>query len=355
MVRWVWRLVGATVLIAALCWAQSRPLGAGPVWEDRWDWGPETSPLGLRQLAPWTLAHQAGQSPIAIRSVNLALHVVVGALVYLLLCSVGASEGAAWAGTATFLLNAVATQALAYVVSGRAEMLAAAAVLAACLLWIGRYRTLAIALLIVGLTAKQSAVVGVALLPLVVAARARPGPSWAEAFEAARAGVWPVVRPLVRRPLLAVVTAVGLVLVVGGGAGNRLDPSYEVTWIAWAGTQAAATYRLWTTSLVPIWPLAVDWDYRLPLPALVACGAILAMTAVVGWHCWSSAPLLGLALLWPIIAVGPRLALQTPHSELNEHQWYLPMVGIAFLIAWAWEWLTRDEDWLWRTSEWRTG
>jgi hypothetical protein len=244
--------------------------------------------------------------PLGFHLVNFVLHLIVGGLVATLLWELGLSPGAVGIGAAAFLFHATAIETVAYATQ-RSELIAALGVLAACVLVAGgisAWRLLAACLaVVVGLAGKESAVIGFALIPLV-------------------AGYWRA----------AAGTALLIAGVVAKVAADRLEP----TSLDWILTQLTAAWRL-TLQVIPIGH-TVDFDYDgfgLEAKLLAAC-LVLAGIGLA----WYRAPEWGVASLgvfWIAIAVLPRLCFFTVGSPLNEHQFYLPLVGVAISAAGMWD------------------
>ena len=104
---------------------------AGYVYEDSaWQGRAQSGGDGSRWLVAWTWT--ALTDPRAAHALNLGLHLLAGALLYLLLRRLDASRAIAACGAGLLLVHVEAVEAVAYV-SGRAELIAAVGVLAACL------------------------------------------------------------------------------------------------------------------------------------------------------------------------------------------------------------------------------
>lgn len=268
-------------------------------WMTRWSWY-----LQRNQSAPW------------LRAVNLGLHIGVGALVWLMLRALGSSAGAASVGAALVLVHPLAVESVAYV-TGRAEVLAALGVLAGCLFGMrgGWWWGAALGGLTVGLLAKESAAVGLVLLPLVAGRR-----RWA--------------------------VAGGLGLVAGCVHFMNTGEFSGVSVSAWDWglLQATAAYRLLWLTVWPWWGQSVAFEYRtIPLAVqMVAFGALVVLGSVA-WRARRSAPLFALGLVWILTVMIPRLIVQTPYSPFNEHQWYMALIGFAMCGAWIWDWSVRYE------------
>lgn len=279
---------------------------AGWVYEDRQWRDLAAADSWWRPLSVWTW--QLADTPVMAHALNLALHLVVAVLTGYLAGALGASVVASWAATAWLALHPLAVESVAYA-TGRAELLAAIGVLGACLAairgsWIGVACGLAC-----GLAAKQSAIVGVLLVPLVLR-------SW-------RLGVAAVCL------LGGLAVAVGWSDLVNLGESNAAT----VTAASWALSQATAAFRLVMLTIVPIGQTVdFDVDVLAPWVAWVSVGGLLGVTALAVSQRRS---LVGIGLAWTLIAILPRLIVQTPKSYLNEHQWFTPLIGLVIAGA-AW-------------------
>lgn len=281
-------------------WTQVESLGPGRPHP------PLTWVRGAFRWSWWAQA-QIAPRPLGFHLVNFGLHLLVGLLIAVLLSELGVSTGAVVFGTAAFLLHATAIETVAYAVE-RSELLAAIGVLTAGVLLAGEmsaWRVLgALAALAFGMAGKESAVIGVALVPLV-------------------AGF--------RNAALLVATAVSAGVAwtaTARGSGTSVD---------WALTQLTAAWRL---ALLSVFPMGhtVDFDYeRFTLVAQLVAVACLALAVGLAWRRSEQWGLVSLGVLWMALAVLPRLFFRTEGSPLNEHQFYLPLAGVAMIAAGAWE------------------
>lgn len=301
--------------------------GGQQIFVDRARW---LSALSHRVV--WTLA---GRAPLAHHVVNLALHQVNGLLVF----AIASAFVGAWPALLTaalFLLHPLQTEAVAYVAS-RSELLAATCALLAYWLALKRpfvRRTYAVLTnagvwlcVLLAVSAKESAVV---VVPLIAATAY---------FRGERFSRWRLAALIVPIALIAATVLRRDYLVV-----NDLGP------IDFAATQAAALFRYLALALVPIGQ-SVDHDFDLvpwllryvALYALIAiaCGAFLLGASIVDgdthWRgrLWDDSPRLrvcAFGVAWVLIAFLPRLVMRIP-EVLNEHQTYLPFVGVWLVAA----------------------
>lgn len=312
MTRWLsFAVVAALVVGLGAIYAPHR--SAGFVYEDgRWNdaYGPSTSlpsPVVERPISRWAWWAQAQVAPsaFAFHAVNLGLHALAGILVWMLLARLGASAGATWLGTAMFLLNAMQIESVAYA-AGRSELLAAIGVLAACVLVAGALTPSAIGAAVLagvfGFFAKESAVVVAALAFLI-------------------AGLW-------RSALAATVLTAAVV----GAAAIALTGQAVAPW-TWMVLQGSAVYRLAFLAVLPIGH-TVDFDYaRVAMPVQVMTCAAVLWAVVWAWRARRRHALVAMGAVWIAITMVPRVIVETPVSPLNDHQFYLAMVGISLIVA----------------------
>ncbi len=309
-----WQHVGCLVLaLLAVGFVYAAHHAAGFVYEDhRWQdvysaGQPQPDAiLQTRALARWSWWLQAriAPSPLAFHAVNLALHLVASALVGALAWRLGCSAVASWMAAAVFLVNVTQVEAVAYA-SGRADILAAIGVLTAAVCLAGRWSLGAIAgalaAVAVGLAGKESAIVALALGPLVA-----------------------------RRWRTALFGAAAMTM---GVAWVAFRPGYSAPSGAWVLLQATAAYRSLVITVLPVGH-TVDYDYA-PVLLGVRIGSALALATVAAaaWAYRHRRPVAAIGGLWVIVCVLPRLVFQTPTSPLNDHQFYLATAGLALIAA----------------------
>lgn len=312
-----------------------------PYWPS---WG-ET--LGLyRPLAifgyavQWAVGHGA---PWLFHATSIAMHVGVSLLVLVLLLRL-ASPGAATVGALLFAVHPVHTEVVANVV-GQAEMIAAACVLAACILHVDRPkleagigRTLAIVgLFLVGLLAKEGAVVLPGLLVALDFTTSR--------VRLDRAGIrsW---LSAVLRPMLALGTTLAaylaLRIVVLGSIGG-VDAAPNLPFLR-HGHRFLSALRAWPEyGRLLLFPLDLVADYSpgVVLPVehwspMVVFGAVLAATTAVLALATPWLRRAGLPAAWFFIAIFPVSNLVLPIGVLlAERILYLPSVGLSIAVAFA--------------------
>lgn len=311
-------LVGLTAL------AYRGVLYAGFVYEDRHWLADLTGSLQpTANLARWSLqANTAvgGSSPVGFHLVNLLVHLVNGLLVGLLIWNVTQRETVAWMAMAIFLWHPIQVEAVAYV-SGRPDLLSTMAVLTVMLLMLVSMREYAISFRIVALLAAglvawiaiATRVTTIALVPLVALL------------------AWQIHRWSWGLGVAVGVSTLGVVVVWCRPWYEALAHVSPWTMISYAATQSVAWWNLVSLVVLPI-GLSVDHDYAVVGP-VVRGMALLSLLAVLG-AALCKRRLIAFGVVWAIVAVLPRFAavgIYRPHlpEVLNEHQWYLAMVGVS--------------------------
>lgn len=310
-----------------------------------WPFGPPE--VGMYR--PLTLATYAVDweiwdgRPVGFHLTNILLHALVTGLVLMLLVALGAGTGAAMAGAAVFAIHPVHVEAVANVV-GRAELLAAAFYLGACLVynrWQGWGSAAAVALLyLFGLFSKEIA----ATLPaglLIIEWVRRGSVRMAIISAAAR---WP-------HYVLLVASLVVYFLVRAANIGAVLGAS-EPGWFYGLPplTHLWTAIRVWPEYLrLMIVPLDLVPDYGPgvivpepnPIGFLVLLGAILGLVAaVVVWRAKRANRLLSAGIVWFAVTVLPVSGvLFAAGVILAERTLYLPSVGLALAVAGTAAWV----------------
>jgi hypothetical protein len=315
--------------------AQLRALLTTPYWNDTALslYRPLTSlSFGL----DWAVAPN---SPAWFHFTNLIWHCAASVLVYLLLVRYF-DVVAALLGAVIFAVHPVHVEAVANIV-GRAELMAATLVLAACVMWPRMANRSARALIsallyFLALGAKESAAVLPALLVMI---------DFAD-------GEWTIktLGAYLRRrapELLALIATFAIFMIIrtavlGSLAPTRLDPSIEVLNSGWHRVMTALqAWPLALKLLIFPWTLLADYGPRILLPigewntlsvlgltmliALVAGGVI----ALVKGHRRAA-----LGLSWYPIAILPVSNLLIPIGVLlAERTLYLPSVALSIGAA----------------------
>ncbi len=314
-----------------------------------------------------------GSGASGYRAVNLALHVLVTLLVYVvgrrltgrLVAGAGVvvrppagSPPESWIdapilAALLFAVHPVHTEVLGMIV-GRAELLAAAGALGSVALFLaareaagsgrgdpGRVRTLeglAIAAFLLGALSKENAIVAPALIlaaDLLVLGRR---PAWGfHLVGAIAAGSFLGIRALV----------IGGINPAGGT--HFLDnPMVAATFLEGRLTALAAIPRYLEVLIVP-WRLSIDYSYdALPIARSLADPRVLAGVLTIGGSAWAvwrfrrAAPGLVYAVAWIGLAFAPVANLVFPIGTIMaERLIYLPSVGFCWAVALGFDRLTR--------------
>lgn len=263
-----------------------------------------------RLLMPltWDLQFRHSSSASLFHIVNLVLHLIVSILVAILAFRIGLSPFGVWIAFTVFLLNPVQMESAVYL-SGRTELLAAIGVLTACILLCGKINWWSIPLALLaawfGWMGKESAITVFALVPLVRR-------KWAVAIMA----------------ILVIVT-----IVFTRATEMNLIAGSPLEGYKWAFTQLVAAWRILATSMTLIGG-TIYFDYwDLPTSIQIISVTLLLLIMGICYKLWRTRPILAMGALWITIVVAPRLVVYTPGSELNEHQFYLAMVGFSLAVA----------------------
>ncbi len=297
-----------------------------------------------------------GTNPAGYHAVNLLLHVANATLVYLLAGLLFRRRVPALCAAALFAAHPIATEAVTNVI-GRADLLAALAVLGGTLLYArsthqdgaARRRSL-VALGVVtflGLLAKENAV---AILGVMIAY------DLTYRVAATAAGEAPTSRgigALVRSGYAAVLAAFAVVGLVRWGvyAGSVVQrPSFIDNPLVGVDVWTArltALKVLGRSFALLVWPATLSWDYsynqiplvRWPLEGWQDWQAVLALVGVlaaVGVAAWSRRrrPPLCFFLLFALVTMLPTAnLLVTIGTIMAERTLYLPLVGVAGCVV----------------------
>lgn len=312
--------------------------------------------LGLyRPLAIFGYALQwavSGGAPWFFHAVNLALHALVCVLGFLLLRRL-TGDVPALVGSLVFAVHPVHTEVVANVV-GQAELIAAAALIGACLIHasrpegagVGWGRRIAIlALFAIGVLAKESAIVLPALLVAVDLAQRRVRLDPAGALEYARG---------LAMPIFLLVAAAGAYLVlrvdVVGSIGG-VDAAPQLPFLRHQQEHRILTaLRAWPEFVrLLFFPADLSSDYSpaviLPVESITPMAwlgaGLLALALVLALLTpWS--PAVGLPAAWFFITVFPTSNLLMPIGVvLAERILYTPSFAVALLVAFGAQALAR--------------
>lgn len=261
---------------------------------------------GLTRLS-WAFV----RTPRAAHALNLGLHLVVVGLVWV----ISARLVAPWMafGIASVMaLHPLTIETVAYAAS-RADLIAAVGVLAALACATARsawWWLLVPICLWIAYAGKETGLIGVALLPLVL---------------------WASDERLVAEVLAWGALAAGLCLAaIAGGSIVNIGESVwlQIDALSWALIQIEAIWRLVLLSAVPVW-LSVVPAIAGPGWTSLAAGLLLAGVLESAWRARSVSPMLAFGVAWCALVALPRVLVQTPLSPFNAHQWYLAMPGVA--------------------------
>lgn len=255
------------------------------------------------------------QSPRASHALNLWLHVVVVGLVGLLFWRLTRDKHLTWAIALITALHPLTSETVAYAAS-RAELISAVGVLLALVSVTGQgwNRLGVVPALLLAVLGKETGIVGLALVPLVL---------WYQ-----------------RRFVAAKVTALGVVCLavsalplLGRYAGIGEYDGLHTNAVTWVGIQAVAIWRLVVLSVAPLW-LSVSPDVSMVSGWSYAAAMVLLVASLeTAWRARHTAPLLTLGMVGCAIVAAPRFLVRTPGSPFNEHQWYLAMPFVACVLA----------------------
>lgn len=281
-----------------------------------------------------------GMGPRIFHLSNIAYHAITVLLVCAMLQASGASLWAAAAGALLFAVHPVQTDAVTYA-AGRRDVLCGLFFAAGFVAYLRLRRGggaialgSAVAAYVLAILAKEMAVT----LPLVCVLFDR----WSRrcAGGARRVPSSPV-RHLWWAAALVLVGALVFAPVYGRHVMRVLTST------AWHGGSVGANFatvaRVWVHYLaLVVWPARLSADYSsgaFPVspglfdPYALASLALLALLAVPAWWSWRRGGLAGFGAAWVAVTLLP-VSHIIPYVELlAEHYLYLPMIGVAFVVA----------------------
>lgn len=319
------RLVALAIVL--MCVAYARIIPAPFVYEDamsvkavdRLTWqtpsGWLTTGRALTRLSLDANYLYGGMNPMGYHAVNVGLHGLNGALVYALGTAIMPTAAAAVAAS-VFLLHPIQREAVSYV-SGRSELLSTLFVLLA--LWcvtgpLTKRRGVGFLLCAAAaMASKETGAVVVLLAPLLA---------------------WVVKSDREWYALIALIPGVAMLHAVAALHSNYYAFASPRQWLGFPALQSVALWsHLW--HVVTLQGFSIDHDIEVIAPALALCAliAVLAWCVVSGLLLRRSA-VIGFALAWPLLALAPRFVIRIP-EYLNEHQLYLPLIGVWWLAGMA--------------------
>lgn len=328
------RVVAAALAVVAACYVP-HILRGGWVYEDlAWlqelQAAPRWQDSRLLFRAFWWLQGGWSAAPAVVHAISVVLHFIIAGLTGLFVSRLGLSDRASRVAVIVVAVPAISVEAVAYAAQ-QGELLATIGVLGACILasgywWRWPVWSGIVACLAIGLMGKESAVVGLVLVPLVMAVcmagHWRERPLWAV----------PWVPGLIAAALLFVAVRMyggPLVLVEMGEA-----PGVRVGAGEWALLQSTAAMRTLGLLLLPLGPFTVDYDYHVvPLVQQYLSVGGLVLLAALAWWLRTVAPLIALGLTGMLLIIGLRLIVQTPRSIFNDHQAYQMLPWFGLLVA----------------------
>ncbi len=266
-----------------------------------------------------------GNNPRGYHAFNVLIHLVNVVLVYLIAATLLENDLAVLVAVVIFALSPLQVESVAYV-TGRTELLAAAAVLGAIYATIrasaGIHMLAAAALLLAGLLTKETAAVGFVLVPLMYLYL------YGSPWQFVKRSPWLV--PLIGAVSMIVLLAIWLLAPVRSVDTGLLGSERSVP--AYIAIQCAAMWRYVFAALVP-YDLTIDHDYDL-IPHWLAYAALFLTIGVGVWawrnhraHAFSA-----FCIAWVLMSLAPRFLVRIP-EYLNEHQMYVPMVGVSLFLG----------------------
>lgn len=254
----------------------------------------------------------------SFHQVNVAFHVVNGVLIFIVALALGVSPIGAWVAGSIFLLHPLNSESVAYI-SGRTELLSTMFVLLAAwiILWrdtIGWVRAFVVLfLLIIAICLKESAVVGFGLVLLA---------AWWKGGA--------VTLPLAIALLLLSLIPIGVM----SWSVFHFDFLALSEWkaIDFLAHQLVALGQFIGMFFIPR-HLSVDHDFDLVSKPMLMLGLLGLIVVVYFLYMRRSAhTLLQFGVLWMLIALSPRFVMRIT-EVLNEHQVYLPFVGLSLILG----------------------
>jgi len=295
-------------------------------------------------ILSYALNHRiAGPGPASFHLVNVMLHALCSALLVVLALRLGLGRGGALAAGLLFAAHPIHTEAVAGVV-GRADLMAAAAVLGAWIVHLARPRAgagwigLIVLLYAAGLLSKESAVVLPALMLAGDVYRVRRGLArWRDALPATVACLG----------LTAIWLALRAWLLPAVAAGSVSESLFETA--PFLVRFSTAMSVLWRYLVLLVFPIRLSADYSFEqIPALatlaapMAAAGLLACTAigiagVVRLAGGRTSHLDGLCALVFLLAVAPVSNVFVPIGTImGERLLYLPSIAFCLLLPVLW-------------------
>ena len=275
----------------------------------------------------------ARENPLGYRAVNIALHLLVVALMFLLLSRL-AERWVAIFGALVYALHPVHVQAVSYI-SSRSDLLYTILALACLLLWHkgndarGTRRSLffifALSAFFLGLFAKENIIV-VPALAVVMDLIWNPTTSWRDKFKENfgwYAG-------------FLCLFAIYLFIRLGIGFPFSMEAGKKLA----AALRVLFAFKLFALYLgVIFYPAQLSFFRVVPIPQSffewqVILGALLlAGMLVAAWLARKGHKEISFGLLWYLISLGPVLNLSLLNAPMMEHWLYLPLIGLTLAFV----------------------
>lgn len=279
-------------------------------------------------------------NPAGYRIVNIALHLIVVTLLYLLLARF-VSPWVVGFCAALFSVHPANVQAVSYI-SSRSDPLYTVLTLSCILSWAKGnwaqgieklfFRSFSVILFFLGLLAKETAIVAPALIILT---------DW----------IWHNDRAWKEKVTqnwgwyLAFGIALGVYITIRAGAGYALN--MEGSLEAW---KAGRELALWPRILLALkllglylaftlYPLNLSFFRDVPIPqgpleASVVLGLLaLALMIAIAFFSWPSRREITYGIVWFLVSILPVLNLTSLNAPMMEHWLYLPLIGFALAFV----------------------
>jgi tetratricopeptide (TPR) repeat protein len=269
-----------------------------------------------------------GLDPLGWKLTNLAIHLLNGALVWLVikrLPRLDASTGEAWAAATVWLVHPLCTQPVAYIYQ-RMELLGATAILAALACFLsfrsGGGLAATVAVSAIGMLCKETAAAIPPLIALTdwLLVNWRPDRPWASLWVTVRQR-WPFYACL----FATLGVAACLVAIQSGSYREFTAPVWSP--LAYASTQPLIILHYLRLTA---WPAGQCFDYGWPAASnsLTIAGGFtaLACTIAVAFRCVSRQPLAAYAIVSFLLLLAPSSSVVPVNDICVEHRMYLPLV-----------------------------
>jgi protein O-mannosyl-transferase len=291
---------------------------------------------GVRPLLSalfWLEGNTWGMNPFPYHLLNLLLHAVNGALVWLILRRIVKNDFAALFGAALFLFHPLQTEAVSYIAS-RSETLSIFFVYSAFAVFlyrsdlsIGWLRALGIMILFgLGAASKEHAVV---LIPMIVLTDYWWNPGF-------------TLQGMLRNwrlYTLFILGAVGAASIVLPVLQNAVTAGFglkDFTWYQYFFTQCRA---LWVYLLMFIIPAGQNLDHQYPISqTLFDRGAVFGLAALLAavaaaWVYRKRFPFASYGFFLFLVMIAPTSSFVPIQDALVERRLYLPFLGLLFIVA----------------------